>query len=346
MFLPGRATAPLLRAILLLLAGCNGCSRKPSGPNTTRPGAPAGPSTSPTTAPLVVRVLDVGQGDAILVTNGASKVLIDGGPDPGRLGRLLDSLGLGRATIDVVILTHQHYDHYNGLRELFRSRRRMGVRYFFENRDRSANVTLEKLRDSVDARVRRSQLVLRDTDDPCGTGSAICTITLNGGATLHVMRPEPGRTDANDRSAAVRLVGPDSASFTMWLAGDAERPEIAWFDDRDYDKRPGMRVMVLKADHHGSCNGVSQRYLALTRPQWAVVSVGAVNDYGHMHEEAKALYARAGVPWYRTDENGTITIRAAGTPGSGYSITPSRGGRNMTGRSDRRSTQPDCRDVN
>ncbi len=293
-------------------------------------------------APLVVRVLDVGQGDAILVTNGASRVLIDGGPDPVRLGHLLDSLGVGGA-MDIVILTHAHYDHYNGLRELFRSRRRMKVRYFFENRDASANVTLDKLRDSVDARMRRGELVLRDTDDPCGNGSPLCTITLNGGAKLHVMRPEPGRLDANDRSVPVKLVGPDSLSFSMWLAGDAERSAIAWFDDRDYDRRPGMRVSVLKADHHGSCDGVSPRYLALTSPDWTVVSLGARNDYGHMHDQAKTLYARAGVPWYRTDQNGTVTIHSQGTRGGGYTVTPSRGGQNMSAASDRRSAQPECR---
>jgi competence protein ComEC len=219
----------------------------------------------------------------------------------------------------------------------------MHVRYFFENRDVSANVTLDKLRDSVDARLRRGQLVLRDTDDPCGSGSPSCSITLNGGAKIHILRPEPGRNDPNNRSVAVKLVGPDSVSFSMWLAGDAERSEIAWFDDRDYDKRPGMHARVLKADHHGSCDGVSARYLALIRPDWALVSLGAVNEYGHMHTEAKASYARAGVPWYRTDVNGTITIRSPGTPGGGYTVTPSRGQPSMSGRSDRRSTQPECR---
>ncbi len=99
---------------------------------------------------------------------------------------------------------------------------------------------------------------------------------------------------------------------------------------------------MLKADHHGSCNGVTARYLAEVRPEWAVVSVGADNDYGHMHEQAKAAYEAAGVPWYRTDQNGTITIRSPGTPGGGYSIAVQRGTRNMSGPSDRRSTQPAC----
>ena len=306
-----------------------------------RDDAPATPTA--VVAPIVVRVLDVGQGDATLITNGPSTVLIDGGPDPARLGRLLDSLGVGRGAIDIVILSHAHADHYNGLRELFRSRRHLRVRYFFENRDPSANAGLERLRDSVDARLRRGELVLRDTDDPCGNGSPLCTITLGGGARMHVMRPEPRAANANDRSVAVKLVGPDSASFTMWLAGDAERPAIAWFDEHDYDRRPGMRVDVLKADHHGSCDGVTRRYLALTQPAWVVASLGAVNDYGHMHAQAKALYAGANVPWYRTDQNGSVTIRSPGTSGGGYTITASRGQKSMGGRSDRRSGDAMCK---
>ena len=292
---------------------------------------------------LVVRVLDVGQGDAIYIANGTSKVIVDGGPDPARLGRLLDSLGLNNTTIDVVVLSHQHYDHHGGLRELFRTSRRIRVRFFFENQDAYPGVALGELRDSVAVRAERGELVYRDTDDPCADGRPLCTITMRGGARLHIMRPAPRRAEPNNRSAPIKIVGADSASFTMWLAGDAEHDALRWFDaPADYDVRPGMRVNVLKADHHGSCNGVSSRYLDLTDAEWVVVSLAAVNEYGHMHTQAKAAYQRAGKPWYRTDQNGTITIRSPGRPGGGYTIRPSRGGRSADGPSDKTSTQERC----
>ena len=170
----------------------------------------------------------------------------------------------------------------------------------------------------------------------------MCTITMSGGAKLHIMLPMPNGDKPNNRSTAVKLVGPDSASFTMWLAGDAEREEITWFEGSGYDQDPGMRASVLKADHHGSCNGVTPRYLALTKPQWVVASVGARNDYGHMHTQAKSIYRNMGVPLYRTDQNGTITIRAPGTPGGGFTITPERDGTDLNGPSDRVSRQPNC----
>jgi competence protein ComEC len=243
----------------------------------------------------------------------------------------------------VVILSHQHLDHYGGLSELFRTRRHIRVRYFFENKDPAPAQTLARLRDSILSRMGRDSLIYRDTDDPCSNGRPICTITMTGGARVHIMAPRPDGQTANNRSAAVKLVGPDSASFTMWLAGDAERDEINWFEQAGYDRTPGMSVNVLKADHHGSCNGVTARYLALTRPQWTLVSLGVRNAFGHMHTQAKQIYRKANVPWYRTDQNGTITIRSPGVPNGGYTVTPDRPGTNLNGPSDRRSSQIACR---
>ena len=291
---------------------------------------------------LIVRLLDVGQGDAVYIRNGSTRVIIDGGPDHTLFGRYLDSLRLNNSTIDVVILTHQHLDHYSGLQELFRTDRHIHVRYFFENKDPAPAVTLAHLRDSILSRMDRDSLIYRDTDDPCSNGRPICTITMNGGAKLHLLAPQPDGEGPNNRSAALKLIGADSASFTMWLAGDAEREEISWFQRAGYDTNPGMRVNVLKADHHGSCNGVTPRYLALIQPQWALVSLGIRNEYGHMHIQAKRIYKKANVPWYRTDQNGTITIRSLGTPSGGYTVTPERACTNLDGPSDRASHQLDC----
>ena len=291
---------------------------------------------------LVVRLLDVGQGDATYISNGSSKILIDGGPSPAVFGRYLDSLSLNNTTIDVVILSHQHLDHYSGLLELFKTYRHIRVRSFFENKDPAPAVTLAVLRDSILSRMDHDSLIYRDTDDPCSDGHPICTITMSGGAKLHILAPLPNGHGANNRSTAVKLIGPDSASFTMWLAGDAEHDEISWFETAGYDRNPGMRVSVLKADHHGSCNGVTPRYLALTNPQWLVASVGSRNAYGHMHTQAKKIYRAAGIPWYRTDQNGTITIRSPGTVGGGFTIVPDRAGTDLNGSGDRRSRQEGC----
>src|SRR5947209_1204831 len=224
--------------------------RKPAGPPVTSFVSDSGGGE------LIVRLLDVGQGDASYIRNGSSRVVIDGGPDTVVFGRYLDSLRLNDSMIDVVILSHQHLDHYSGLAELFKTKRHIRVRYFFENKDPAPAVTLAHLRDSILSRIDREGLIYRDTDDPCSNGRPICTITMTGGARLHIMAPQPNGEGANNRSAAVKLIGPDSASFTVWLAGDAEHEEINWFEQAGYDQNPGIKVNVLKADHHGSCNGV------------------------------------------------------------------------------------------
>jgi competence protein ComEC len=301
-------------------------------PRSSRP-LPTGAS------PLVVRVLDVGQGDAILVENGGSRALIDGGPDPDALGRHLDALGLDGQTIDVVVMTHGHLDHYNGLRELFRARRRIGVRYVFDARDPSPNRTLATLRDSVASRARRGALEWRDADDPCGDGGPTCTVTLRGGARLVILRPWPSDTAGpNNRSVAVRLVSADS-SFTMWLAGDAEREAIAWMERSGYP----LRADVLKANHHGSCDGMSPSYLRRVAPSLAVMALASPNDYGYVHAQTTDMLRDAGVPWLRTDRNGTITITAPGRDGEAWSVATERGGRNEAGPSDRAARDPKCR---
>ena len=294
---------------------------------------------------VVVKILDIGQGDAEYIANGNSKVIIDGGPDTTTFRQRLDELGLQNTTIDYVILSHEHLDHYSGLRELFKSSRNLTIRYFFENKNSSTAITLGELRDSINARANRGELIYRDSDDPCGNGSAICTFVLDGGAIMHVMKPNPNGTSPNDRSTPVKLIGPDSASFTMWFAGDGQHEEIDWFDSTGYDVNPGMDVDVLKGDHHGSCNGVTNRYLDLLSPDWVTFGVGANNTYGHVNTQTKDLLTARNIPWYRTDENGTITITAPGTPGSGYTISAGHGGASLGGTADRASTASECNPI-
>jgi competence protein ComEC len=302
------------------------------------------------TPDLVVRVLDVGQGDATLIENGGSRVLIDGGPDVARFGHLLDSLGLNDSTFDVVVLTHAHADHLIGLRALFESRRNIKVRFFFENKDPATTANLKHLRDSIIARVDRNELIYRDADDPCANGQPICTITMKGGAKIHIMRPMPadmqGGSNPNNRSVPVKLVAADSTSLSMWIAGDAEQEAINWFlGPAHYDVNPGMHVSVLKADHHGSCNGVTNAYLNALQPKYVVASVGAVNSYHHMHVQAKSLYRAHHDPWYRTDQDGTVSITSSASAPGTFTIAGQRPGTNQSGPSDQRSTQKECNPI-
>jgi len=293
---------------------------------------------------LVVRIIDAGQADAIFIENGETRIILDAGQGLGRMADLIDEFGMAGGTIDMMFMSHAHYDHHGGLREFFKATHGISIPLFFENKDAQASSTLQELRDSITARAGRSELVYRDTDDPCGTGAAICTFVLDGGARLHVMKPRP-TGDVNDRSVPIKLVGPDSASFSMWFSGDAEHGAIAYFDSVGYDVTPGMNVDVVKGNHHGSCNGINSRFLDLTTPSWITFGVSATNGYQHVHTQTKDLLTARSIPWYRSDGNGRITISTPGTPGGGYSVSVEKGTASMNGGADGTAALPECDDL-
>jgi beta-lactamase superfamily II metal-dependent hydrolase len=294
---------------------------------------------------LVVRIIDAGQADAIYIENGASKVVIDAGQGLGRMADLIQEFGLANGKIDMMILSHGHYDHHGGLREFFKTVHNIDIPIFLENKDSATSITFAELRDSLNARAGRSELDYRDTDNACGTGAAICTFVLDGGAKLHVMKPDPNGDGPNNRSVPVKLVGPDSASFSMWFSGDAEHEALAYFDAAGYDVSPGMNVNVLKGNHHGSCNGVNSRFLDLTTPDWVTFGVSATNGYHHVHTQTKDLLTARSIPWYRSDTNGRIAFTTPGTVGGGYSVTVESGTASMTGDRDETSSQEACNDL-
>ena len=133
------------------------------------------------------------------------------------------------------------------------------------------------------------------------------------------------------------IFGAGSASGVRVVIGAWASSPFGTFADAMVEDVAGERTLVAPSD--AIAEYVSATY---TFDRVAVTSVGAHNDYGHMHQQAKRLYEKAGIPWYRTDQNGTITIQSPGTPGSGYAIVPSRGIQNLAGPSDRTSRQGAC----
>jgi beta-lactamase superfamily II metal-dependent hydrolase len=333
------ASAFALASSLLLISCGDVDVRAPTEPDGTQSLVSAA-----SVSELVVRVLDVGQGDATVIMNGSSTVIIDGGSNGTRFGQLLDSLDLRGKTIDAVIVSHGDTDHASGLRAVFDRSRNIRVNYFFDNTDPTTSSGHQTVRDSVNARVARGETIYRDTDDPCGNGAPLCTLTLAGGARVHVMRPDPNGAHSDNRSNPVKVVGPDSASFSMWLAGDARYDAADWFMDvARYDLYPGMRVNVLKGQEHGNCRSLQPRYLSAVDPEWVTFSLAAENGKGLVNIQTMELLTNQGKPWYRTDQNGGITFRSPGTPGGGYTASVHRGGKNMSGPHDELSTSRQCR---
>lgn len=240
-------------------------------------------------ASLRVVFLDVGQGDAILITEGDTQLLIDGGAESrqllGQLGRFVP---FWDNQIETVIATHPDADHIGGLASVIK---RYRVSSFFSNGAESESAVLTDLGRSLEQSPETDRSVL-------GTGSRF---TFPGGAELSVLFPDNGAAAAlketNEGSIVMRLeYGQASFLFT----GDLPREENAL---------PGIKpAQVLKVAHHGSKYSTSAAWLDLVKPAVAVVSVGKKNRYGHPSDEVLRRLEAIGAEVLRTDEIGNIVF--------------------------------------
>jgi competence protein ComEC len=248
-------------------------------------GAPAPPPDR-----LTVRFLDVGQGDATLIQDGAgASVLFDGGPPEARVYRLLREAGVRR--LDLVVATHKSRDHTGGLPEVLE---RIPTRLLLENGEGTRDSEFRGLlatagAEGVQTLPARAGQVLR---------AGQLEIEVLGPAPLAPGEPLPD--DPNPRGVAAIV---SSGDFDLWLSADAESDAIL-----QYPLRP---VEAMKVSHHGSADPGLPEVLTRLQPQVAAIEVGEGNSYGHPTPETLAAL-RAAVPHvYRTDKDGTVTLAVA-----------------------------------
>jgi len=253
--------------------------------------------SSPTAGTLRIDFIDVGQGDAALVTSPTGRtVLIDGGPRRSA-GALLAFLAAHtHGALDLILLTHRHEDHLGGLTAAVRE---IGARQFLDAPVPHAGPAYDALVRALAARgvtVRQAVAGRR--------------IDLGGGAVLMLLGPpqpaiQGSRSDVNANSVVARLT---FGSFAALFAGDAEAPTEAWL----LDSGATLQASVLKVAHHGSRYASGARFLQAVGPRIAIVSVGRQNSYGHPAPETIDRLARAGASVYRTDVDGDVTIETDG----------------------------------
>jgi competence protein ComEC len=267
----GRALAAAIATLLVLLLGWASGS-----------GAGAGPPDRG----LRVSVLDVGQGDAILLQPaGAAPVLVDGGPPGDGLESLLR--GAGVSGLGAVVVTHDQSDHAGGIEDLLGGSLPVG-RLLFGVLDRAM---LARAR----ARGARTERL--------STGREV----RSGGLRLDVIWPPrellEGPHARQDPNVLALVMVARWGDFSMLLTADAEA-ETTPLD-------PGP-IDVLKVAHHGSDDAGLGALLERTRPRLAVISVGAGNPYGHPTAATLATLAAHRVPVLRTDLDGTVVIETRG----------------------------------
>jgi competence protein ComEC len=255
---------------------------------------------------LVVTVLDVGQGDAILVeAPGGQRILVDGGPSgPAVLAALARELPAGARRLDLVVLTHPQEDHVAGLVDVTS---RYDVRAVAVSGTTSPIGSFQAWQEEVAARAIPVQ--------PLSFGEAAL---LPGGLRIDVLNPNQPylrdtEDDLNNNAVVLRLTyGRVSFLLTADLGPEGEERLLAETGD--------LHATVLKVGHHGSATSTGDALLAAVRPSVAVISVGTDNIYGH--PSPSTLLRLAGLPVFRTDRNGSVRFE---TDGERLFVRPERG---------------------
>lgn len=239
---------------------------------------------------LTVTWLDVGQGDAAVIQCGGQSMLIDGGK-PEKSSYIYAWLQQhGLSYLDVIVATHVDADHIGGLSGAL-NYASVGTAYCPETTG-----TTETFQSFVKYLAQRGKQITVPT---AGETFAL------GGAQIQILGPLHRAEDSNDNSIVLKVsFGATSFLFT----GDAERAE-----EQDLlNAGVNLQSTVLKVGHHGSDTSTSYPFLRAVAPQYAVISVGAGNSYGHPTEAVLSRLRDAGVTTFRTDMQGEITAVSDG----------------------------------
>lgn len=245
---------------------------------------------------ITVEVLDIGQGDAILIRNqdAGKTVLIDGGVRKHMARDILKRKGI--TAIDLAVATHAHADHIGGMESILRSMTRVGL--YVDNGQVHTTATYNNLMKAIE------ELNIRYRPAKAGQVYKI------GDARLEVLWPgetllSGTRSDLNSNSVIIRLVNGDDC---MLFTGDAEEPT-------EHGVVAGglTSCAVLKVAHHGSDHSSTASFLDTLKPQHALISCGKNNRYGHPGEETMARLTERGIKVYRTDTQGELVVTLTGS---------------------------------
>ncbi len=237
---------------------------------------------------LRITVLDVGQGDAILLEVAEGAVLVDQGPPEANVAKQLDALGVDE--LAALVLTHPQRDHIGGAADVLD---RVDVHSVLDppipaqsaDHEAALAAASERRVPVVQARAGRSIRI--------------------GALRLRILWPDgPALPDADPNLSAVVIVA-SYGTVDALLTADAEGAVTVPLSPPP--------VEILKVAHHGSADPHLTQLLDLVRPRVAVVSVGSRNDYGHPTPETMAALAGfPGLAVYRTDRDGRITLESDG----------------------------------
>lgn len=274
--------------------------------------------------PWVFAACDVGQGDALFLATGPhAAIAVDTGPDPDREDACARDLGI--TDVPLLILTHFHADHVDGLPGLVRGRRigrietttvedppsgaALVARVASAERIPVAPVVPDEQRSLGDVAWR---VLWPQAEHPLHPPMPAASRGAGRAAGGTMAEDGPGEDPGpnNDSIVMAVTIQAGSGPFRLLLTGDIETPvQRILLADRG----PFLRADVLKVPHHGSANQEPD-FLAAVRPSVSVISVGAGNPYGHPAPRTVYLAGQDGARVYRTDRDGTVLVSAPAGP--------------------------------
>ncbi len=241
---------------------------------------------------LLIHFLPVGQGDSELIAlPGGATVLIDGGPPTLDAVRALDAaLPSGIRSIDVVIMTHPHLDHFGGLIDVAK-RYRIGA--FISNGLSSNQASFRELKKTLED--RRVPRITFGAGDSIHYASSVL-IALAPSLDLGIVKNQ------NEAVLVLELLARNTKTLFMSDATSDVEGAIG---------KIAGKIDILKVSHHGSKFSSSETFLKTALPRFAFVEVGK-NSYGHPTPQALARLGEIGAKVFRTDKDGLITVRSDG----------------------------------
>lgn len=253
---------------------------------------------------IVVHFIDVGQGDAeLIMTSDGKTVLIDSGTPESRtvLTGYLKEQGVKK--IDYFVLTHPHADHIGGAAAVLDA---FDVVNVIMTDAPTTTSTYKKVLQKIDE--KDCGVIFAEAGKEYSLGEA--KITILGPVSDY-------SDDLNNTSIVLRLT---YGRTVFMFTGDAEKKA----EQDMLTKFPAsyFRADVLKLGHHGSSNSTSDGWFFAVSPEYAVISCGRNNDYGHPHREILSLLKKNGTTYFRTDTDGSIVMSSDGE--SVKIISPSR----------------------
>ncbi|HJJ47940.1 MAG TPA: MBL fold metallo-hydrolase [Methanocorpusculum sp.] len=274
-------------------------------------GSHSSPSSTIITDPAAfsMHVINIGQGDAILLSKDGKYALVDAGKSnqegdidsTAALTNYLDSLGVKK--LEFLLITHQDYDHIGSAKTIL-SKYNVGT--FYDNGFVHTSKTYEKLMTYIDENNIPYKVVYAGKTIPSPWN----------GVTIRVLSPDEELTyDVNENSVVLKIT---YGSVSYLLTGDATTAAEEYILSTGAD----VSADILKVGHHGSYSSSSDAFLKKVSPAVYAVSVGDGNEYGHPHKDALKRLIKYSDILYRTDIDGTIVIS---TDGKTYSVKTENG---------------------